>query len=694
MCRVTLFSLMLALVLRSISAGAADTGPVAWWSFDERQDSVVRDRVGRIEDKIEGSYTYTSGAEGTALKLDGFSTRVIRRAEDVPELGDEFSMEAWVALGAYPWNWCPVVSQSNGNKEGYYFAVGPRGEVSVELAVDGQWHACKSERFAVPLRKWVHIAGTYGRDEGLTVYVNGRPAGHVDVDGEPDFSADVELRIGANHQKRKPSDIHREHGTLPGWFSLDGVIDEVKIYNRCLGPEEAQTAYRAAVPAAEPDLPPRVMPSGPKGAGRFGAYYCHLDYYDEWDNLWAVGPDPDVLVRFDTSAARMVFWRGSRYSPAWVSENGLWMADQSVEAWGVGEEDKEGCFEHMQDRRCRYSHVRVIESTDARAVVHWRYAPVSSYDHLWRVDETTGRACWVDEYYYIYPDAMAVRKVTWKTGTLGHPRQFQESLPFTHAGQLQSDVIHTDFAFVGNMDGESEVLAFVKDPQDKENLPEDLTIQIYNFKSENKPFIVFEPGNRMHYVADLRLGSRGLDVPGNCNHWPVGQALCDGRSVQAADRPTHFLGFPISSPPVHEQDGRSWWNGLYGMGDKTIEQLAVVARSWARAPELKLEGNNFGSHGYNMSERVYKLAREKGSREASLEFELLASEQSPVFNPAFLIEGWGDRDAELSIDGESVERGINFRLGHNHRLAGSDLIVWVKKESVKDVRFVLSPSPE
>lgn len=688
---ICLTGFMLTWTLCSLSAIAADDQLVAWWSFDEGENNVVKDKVGQIEDVLEGSFKYTCGVAGTALKLDGYTTCIIRKAEDSPKLDDEFSLEAWVALGAYPWNWCPIISQSKDNEAGYYFAVGPQGQVCLELAVEGQWQVCKSGSFVIPLRKWIHVVGTYNREEGLTVYVNGQQAAHTDAKGKPEFSTEVKLRIGANHEKRKPSNIHRKHGTLPGWFSLDGIIDEVKIYSRSLTPEQAQAAYAAAGPASYPHLQPRVMPSGPEGSGRFGAYYYHLKYYDEWDNRWSVGPDPDVLVRFDTSAARMVFWRGSRYSPAWVSENGLWMADQSVEAWGVGEDDKEGCFEHMQDRRCRYSHVRIIESTDARAVVHWRYAPVSSYDHLWRIDEKTGRACWVDEYYYIYPDAMAVRKVSWKTTALGHPRQFQESLPFTQPGQLQSDVINTDFAFVGNLKGQSEVLRFVKNPEEKKELPEDLTIQIYNFKSQNKPFIIFEPGNRMHYVADLHLGPRGLDVPGSCNHWPVGQAACDGRSSPASDRPTHFLGFPISAPPVHEKDGRSWWNGLYGMTDKTIAELAVVGKSWAQAPKLVLKSEGFASQGYDMSQRAYKLTRQDSTSDSSLEFELLASEESPVFNAAFVIGNWGLADAKLKINGKIIERGRNFRFGHRYTLEDSDLILWLKAKSTKPIKILLSP---
>ena len=46
----------------------------------------------------------------------------------------------------------------------------------------------------------------------------------------------------------------------------------------------------------------------------------------------------------------------------------------------------------------------------------------------------------MDEYYYFYPDAMGVRKVTWNRDTLGSPIQYQESLPLASPGQLQGDV--------------------------------------------------------------------------------------------------------------------------------------------------------------------------------------------------------------------------------------------------------------
>ncbi|MCX7048533.1 MAG: LamG domain-containing protein [Candidatus Sumerlaeota bacterium] len=681
------------LFCRGAMQAAPDEQLTAWWSFDQVVDHKTPERVARVDYLIGGAVTQTRGVVGAALKFDGFTTELKQEAASAPRLDSAFTLETWVALGAYPWNWCPIISQSRGQQAGYYFAVGPRGQLTMQMAVDDKWFVCTSKDFALPLRKWAHVAGAFQPDKGLAIYVNGQEAGSTaTAKGAFTAAKDEALIIGVIPAPVKPSNIHREHGTLPAWFSLDGIVDELKIHKRALNAQEVAAAFAVVQPASEPDLPLRKMPSGPAGPGRFGAYYCALKYYPEWDALWRVGPDPDVLVRFDESPARVVFWRGTRYSPAWVSENELWMADQSVEAWQTGANDTEGCFEHMQDPHCIYSHVRIIENTDARVVVHWRYAPVSSHNHLWRVDPKTGFACWVDEYYTIYPDAAGIRKVTWQAGTLGNPRQFQESLAFTQPGQYCSDVVEKDFCDVANLKGERATLSFVEKPEKKKpGVPANLMMQIYNFKAKNDPFIIYEPGNRMEYVNDRNI--RELSRPGACNHWPVGQLPCDGRTSQAPDHPTHFLGFPISYPPIHNDGVREWWNGIYGMTERGIEGLLPLARSWNAPPELKITGDGFVSEGYDRGQRAYLLARQGAIAETPLVFDLPASESGPVFNPAFVIKGWGDASATLRVGDKEIPRGKDFRFGHRRNMESTDLIVWLKLSSQQPVGLTLSPAP-
>ena len=671
-------------------ATALGADPLVWWRFDGMTDGRTPEHTAPLGDLVTGNFKLVPGVVGQALKFDGFTTEIVRPAASVPRLPDSFTLEAWVALGAYPINWCPLIEQRSGTNAGYSLGIGPRGELRLGLASGGQWRECVSKDFILPLRQWSHVAAAFEPGSGLTVYVDGQPAGHTDADGAIMPAPNSDLRLGAIPAPAKPSNLYREHGTLPGWFSLDGIMDELKLHAQALSAGEIQAAFAAVKRAAAPDFAARKLPSGPPGPGRFGAYYTKLKYYDEWDALWRVGSDPDVLVRFDESPVRVVFWRGTRYSPAWVSENDLWMADQSVEAWGEGKDDIEGCFEHMQDPKCLYSHVRIIENTDARVVVHWRYAPVSAHNHLWRVDPKTGYACWVDEYYTIYPDAVGVRKVTWQRGTLGDVRQFQESLPLTHPGQYPSNVVQRDFCTVANLNGETATMSFVAKPEkEKTNLPPNLCMQTYNFKARNSPFIIYEPGTRMEDVVDQ--DERHLAMPGPCNHWPVGQAACDGRHSQAADQPTHFLGFPISYSPVYTNDTREWWNGLYGMSTKPITELTGLARSWSQAPELALKGSGFGSAGFDRGDRAYQLIRSGAEGAEALACEIRASTNSPVVNLAMVVRNWGSAGAILEIDGQPIPRGRQFRYDHRHELDGSTLLVWINREATSPISIRLTP---
>jgi hypothetical protein len=84
------------------------------------------------------------------------------------------------------------------------------------------------------------------------------------------------------------------------------------------------------------------------------------------------------------------------------------------------------------------------------------------------------------------------------------------------------------------------------------------------------------------------------------------------------------------------------------------------------------------------------LACKQASTLSILEFELAASKDSPVVNPAFVIKNWGDIDAQLKIDGKETKCGKDFRTGLRHSLEGTDLIVWLKIQSTEPVQISLS----
>ena len=121
---------------------------------------------------------------------------------------------------------------------------------------------------------------------------------------------------------------------------------------------------------------------------------------------------------------------------------------------------------------------------------------------------------------------------------------------------------------------------------------------------------------------------------------------------------------------------------MMGLTNQPLEMLAPLARSWLQAPKLRNLSPAFHDEGYSKHERAYVL-RNSSDKPSFLEFELGASKDSPLVNPAFVVKNWGDVNIELKIDGKTIQRGKNFRFGHQVTMEGIDLIVWIKKESAE-----------
>ena len=131
---------------------------------------------------------------------------------------------------------------------------------------------------------------------------------------------------------------------------------------------------------------------------------------------------------------------------------------------------------------------------------------------------------------------------------------------------------------------------------------------------------------------------------------------------------------------------------LNGLTDTTADKLVPLAKSWASPAEIKLSSGSFSSSGYDPAQRAYLLACTRNGKPTQLKFELKASEQSPVINPAFVIKSWGESNPSLKINGKKFDQGSEFRFGHRSTIEGTDLIIWFKQETTKPIQISLSPS--
>ena len=432
------------------------------------------------------------------------------------------------------------------------------------------------------------------------------------------------------------------------------------------------------------------LPSGPKGPGRFGAYYARLKYSPEWDKLWRVSDHPDVVVRFDDYDHRFVFWRGTSYIPHWATYDGAWYTNEFFERRGrLG-----GCdsmCEPMSDKQCRYSHARIIESTDARVVVHWRYSPTDLNYNLPYRDEMTGWSDWVDEYYTIYPDSVCVRKATIHSGSpVEDWIEYQEGIVVNQPGTIPEDNINFDAVSFANLKGESKTYTWTKKggPRLKDP-PDEPCIQVINFKNPTKPFTVVDPEG-VHIKV---YGGHGKGSYFNWwNHWPVAQEKSDTTHAKSAEKPSHSSLTHIEWKLYSHEGVSRTWIMLNGMTEKAAADLVPLAKSWLYAPEFTLRAKKkFKSDGYDPTQRAYMVNCLTANEPGKLRFTLQASADSPVNNPAVVIKNWGRGVASLKVGGKKIPKGKDFRTGYIPTVEGTDLVVWFRGESINPVKVAILP---
>jgi len=659
---------------------------LAQWPFDLIHNTDMHTGRGWLVD----------GVRGKALKCDGFTTCVTRSAKHAPSLGDAWTIEAWVAVQAYPWGWCPIVAQREGRESGYLFGIDAEGHLGLHLAIKGQWHECTSER-KLGLMTWHHVAGVFDKNDGITLFVDGEKAAHLDIKGSPTYAKDVELRIARNHAPEPAMfTAYWDAPDQPVWFSFDGLLDEITIHDKSVNATEIRASVDAARPAQPPALKPRRLPAGPADANTFGAFYVNLAYTEEWDAQWR-GNGPDVVVAFDFAPVRLVCWRGISYAPCWVTEKGNWQSNEFLER-GIDRKHR-GCSESMSDKQARYSHVKIIESSDARAVVYWRNAPVGIHYEQAYVDDATGWGDWSEEVHTIYPDGVAVRKVIMYSSNLEAWHEWCQSIQPLHPGQRPEDILDENrIMSVANMKGQHKTFGW--DSGKKRfaypTLP-GANIQVTYLKSTWNPFLVMDdrPGRNDKGgdgPAILRVGgdnwSRHSKFPWR-NHWPVTQIPILGRHAQAADRPAHTYTATQRSAAYETTDHSMTKIVLCGMTDKHAKQLLPLAKSWLKAPKLTLDSDAYLNEGYDPTQRAYVLACKKADHPAKVALHFAASTESPVRNLAIVVRNWGHTAVRVEVDGYP---DTPYRTGHHRRLEGTDLIVWIEITSNEPVELEWKPA--
>jgi len=213
-----------------------------------------------------GEVTYDKGILGQALRLSrdsyvDFTTPGILAKE-------EGAVEFWVkpdwrlcreSLFPYRRHFLSKASSAEGVFELYYWHT-PH---SVVCSFDKSKKRGKHLLYSPPWRSldWNHVAVTWRGGESIRVYVNGSAGRQQGDVASPVVGPADTIRIGrAPHKAYHKS----SKGLVYTDTSLYGLVDELRVWRRCLAPEEVARNYRERLPAGLGEVKGKagLMPAG------------------------------------------------------------------------------------------------------------------------------------------------------------------------------------------------------------------------------------------------------------------------------------------------------------------------------------------------------------------------------------------------------------------------------------------------
>ncbi len=221
------------------SAGEIRAGTAAWWSFDETEGDVARDRLdvrhGTLVDRADRSWSPRGGA------LAFYEQGHLDFGSDGLDLGTgDFAIQAWMATRrARDRVWVILDKRA---PAGYHLYI-HYGRLGMQIAADGGFSNYTGPFIADG--RWHHVVVSVDRDagDGVRWFIDGVEAGERQDPTAHQGSLD------------NPSPLY-VGGRRTGGGNFDGDLDEVAIFRRALSILDVENLYRQGwgfLAGAEPE---------------------------------------------------------------------------------------------------------------------------------------------------------------------------------------------------------------------------------------------------------------------------------------------------------------------------------------------------------------------------------------------------------------------------------------------------------
>lgn len=204
---------------------------VACWNFDEGKGNVVYDISGNNNDGIIYGASWTKGVWGYALSFDGIDDYIEIPDSSLLDLTDSFTIEGWIyprELGKKDHQFILCKHKTFYDDRGTWNLISPPNGNYLSFASSGQG-SIRSRNISD--FTWTHFAFVFNdTTDKYTVYINGK----LDDTGNISFNirnTNLDLYIGGEKYDKI-------------WHFFNGILDEIRIYNKDLSSEEIWQHYQ------------------------------------------------------------------------------------------------------------------------------------------------------------------------------------------------------------------------------------------------------------------------------------------------------------------------------------------------------------------------------------------------------------------------------------------------------------------
>ncbi len=221
----------MVLALPEADVEAQSDGLVAHWDFNEGTGTTVSDSSGNGNDGTINGASWTTGKVGSALSFDGVDDYVEIADSDSFDISTQNTFEVWVNLNSNQGG--VILSKWVNAYEDKTLHIADN--LAIHYALFRGWGTEGIENVAISNTMltsgaWFHIVGTYN-GEYQKIYINGMLDSSKSVTGEV-WDSDGTFYIGRAFRAEN----------LP---PFNGLIDQVRIYNRALSASEILANYNA-----------------------------------------------------------------------------------------------------------------------------------------------------------------------------------------------------------------------------------------------------------------------------------------------------------------------------------------------------------------------------------------------------------------------------------------------------------------